>query len=300
MTKRPNFKNVKTGEIVNYLIEEQEKAAQHKAIMFEWHSNSDGCDDCVKYNGQMFSLDNAPTTHPNCRCELVTIINGREITVSVAELSAEKYEDRKNYIPGSLSGEYESKGNPAVIGYDVEGGYSYGKYQIETKKGTMRDYIRYLKQKTQYKKFAVELENVGGYAAAILKTPSFEKKWQELAKNQFFVNSQRDFIVDKKLVHVLRAIKDVKGLNLENRHPVIKDALYSAAVQHGRAALIAKNALGGQDASDMSDEEILIRLYTARANYVYGLNEMEPNLKRNILRNRYPEELNNALNILKK
>ncbi len=300
MTKRPNFKNMKAGEIVNYLIEEQEKAAQHKAIMYKWHSNSDGCDDCVKYNGQMFSLDNAPITHPNCKCQLITKINEHEITVSVAELSAEKYEDRKNHIPGSLSGKYESNGNPAVIGYDVEGGYSYGTYQIETKKGTMKDYISYLKQKSQYKKFATELENAGGYAAAKIKTPNFAAKWKELAKNPEFANSQRDFIVDKKLGRMLRAIKDVRGLNLEYRHPVVKDAFYSAAVQHGGSDIVAKNALGGLDASDMSDEEILSRLYAARANYVYGLPEMDASLKSNILRNRYPEELNDALTVLKK
>ena len=70
---------------------------------------------------------------------------------------------------GSISAEYESNNNPKAVGYDNGGGYSYGKYQIETKYGTMSDYIKYLKTKPEYREYANILSNAGGYGLTYRK-----------------------------------------------------------------------------------------------------------------------------------
>ncbi len=57
---------------------------------------------------------------------------------------------------------------------------------------------------------------------------------------------------------MLAKISDIKGLNLESRHPIIKDVLYSLAVQHGETggANLIYNALP-LDVNYFSDEDII-------------------------------------------
>ncbi len=73
-----------------------EKEAKKRAQLYEWRSEADGCDECTQYDGQMFTLDNAPIMHPNCKCRLVANIDGEQVSVSVGELSKQKYEEQNN------------------------------------------------------------------------------------------------------------------------------------------------------------------------------------------------------------
>ncbi|MBP3345710.1 MAG: hypothetical protein J6L86_01595 [Alphaproteobacteria bacterium] len=204
-----------------------------------------------------------------------------------------------SYKLGSLSSSFESNGNPAAIGYDTAGGYSYGTYQIETKQGTMKDFLKFLSFCDRYRPYAAALQNAGGYTGAVNKTAAFEQTWQNLAQDAGFVQSQHDFIIEQKLRPLLKKIGMIKGLSLEQRHPVLKDVLYSMAVQHGRAALIVKKALG-TDVSSCSDREIINRLYDARIAYVSALTKMAPKERDNIIRKRYPQERDKALDFLPK
>lgn len=202
-----------------------------------------------------------------------------------------------SYKLGTLSASFESNGNPAAIGYDTTGGYSYGTYQIETKNGTMKDFLAFLTSRTAYRNYALQLQQAGGFSGAYNKTLNFAQTWSSLAKDPDFIQAQHDFIVEQKLQPLLQNINHIKGLNLEQRHPVIKDVLYSIAVQHGRAALIVKNALG-TDVSSCSDSEIINRLYKARIAYVSALTKMNTKEKDNIIRKRYPQEWDKALRLL--
>ena len=204
-----------------------------------------------------------------------------------------------SYKLGTLSSSFESNGNPAAIGYDTTGGYSYGTYQIETKQGTMKDFLKFLSSCDRYITYASALQNAGGYTGAVNKTAAFEHAWQTLAREEDFVQAQHDFIIEQKLRPLFKKIGMIKGLNPEERHPVLKDVLYSMAVQHGRAALIVQKALG-TDVSSCSDREIINRLYDARIAYVSALTKMAPKERDNIIRKRYPQERDKALNLLSK
>ena len=70
--------------------------------------------------------------------------------------------EKPKYLIGSLSQEFESNGNPAAIGFDYAGGYSYGLYQIATIPGTMKEYLQYLANSSNpaYQNFAEILNNV--------------------------------------------------------------------------------------------------------------------------------------------
>ena len=103
-----------------------------------------------------------------------------------------------SYKLGSLSSSFESNGDPAAIGYDATGGYSYGTYQIETKNGTMKDFITFLNNSPNNLAYSLRLQNADGLKGAADKTPAFEEAWKELAQDSGFVQAQRDFIIEKK------------------------------------------------------------------------------------------------------
>ena len=92
---------------------------------------------------------------------------------------------------------------------------------------------------------------------------------------------------------------------------MIKDVLYSLSVQHYRASLIVNRALTKlkQTKKDsITDEDIIRELYRQRIEYVASLPESKykgdgkitAEDKRNIITNRYPAELREALRYLNK
>ena len=197
-----------------------------------------------------------------------------------------------SYKLGTLSAEFESKRDPRAIGYDSDGGYSYGSYQISSNKETMRKYLEYMKNNPQYRQYAIELEKYGFHEAAKAGDFSFQDKWVELTKYEGFNESQHNFIVDSHYKPLINKVSNIYGLDLENRHPVIKDILFSMSVQHRKAADIVKRALG-MDASLLTDEEMVNKLYEQRVTYVSG-HSLE-----NSLVNRYCQEKVKALEWLR-
>lgn len=219
---------------------------------------------------------------------------------------------RTKYQAGALSREFESSGNPAAIGIDNAGGPSYGAYQIATIPGTMKEYLNYLKNSKNltYKNYADILNSAGGNEAAQQRTQGFVDAWKNLAQNPEFESSQYNFISDTHLKPVLNKTEYPEILKLEYRHPVIRDALYSMSVQHGKASEIINKALKelkDNYGTEVTDELLLKRLYESRKNYVASLPESQfkgdrkitKTEKDTIINNRYPAELKKALNFLK-
>lgn len=205
----------------------------------------------------------------------------------------------RDYKLGTLSSEFESLGNPSAIGFDKTGGHSYGKYQIETRKGTMKDYLSFMRNNSKYADYFTALDQAGGYDGALNKSNNFEQKWLELAKDDKFNQSQKDFIIEQKLKPLLNKTKTIKGLNLDVRHPAVKDVLYSIAVQHGENG--GKNLLLsalGNDVEKISDEEFIKKLYDERSKVDKYFQKSSPELRKNIY-NRFIKEREKALGYLK-
>ena len=217
-------------------------------------------------------------------------------------------QSRQEYKLGTLSGLYESGHNPAAIGKDNSGGPSYGLYQIATYPGTMNKYLNFIKNNSQYREFSDILEKAGGNKAASQKAPNFVKAWEELSKNDNFNNSQYKFMIDTHLQPLLKSVQDKDLLDIDNRHPVVKDALYSLSVQHGKAAQIVNNTLQKirHNGTSFDDATLLEVLYKTRADYVKSLpasqyprdGKITQNEKDNIVNKRYPNELYEALKYL--
>ena len=202
---------------------------------------------------------------------------------------------------GNLSAKYESNNNPKAVGHDNGGGYSYGKYQIETKHGTMLDYIKYLKSKSEYKKYANILNIAGGYEGAKEKTKNFEDAWNKLSEDANFDKSQYQFLLDKKLKPLINFTKNIKGFDIENRHPIIKEMLYSIATQHGNRGSVEllQNAIG-LDITNMSDEELVNKVYDERSLVDKYFSRVEEDKRKNIKEKRLTRERAAILRLLNK
>jgi len=226
----------------------------------------------------------------------------REIKVADNEYAGTKSdaEVEKEEI-GSISAKYESNNNPKAVGYDNGGGYSYGKYQIETKHGTMLDYIKYLKTKPEYREYANILNNAGGYKGAKERTKTFKNAWDKLSEDENFDKSQYQFLLDKKLKPLINFTNKIKGFNVEKRHPAIKEMLYSLATQHGNkgSADLLRNAIG-MDITNMSDEELVNKVYDERSKVDQYFSRIEKDKRKNIKEKRLPNERATILKLLNK
>jgi len=195
---------------------------------------------------------------------------------------------------GYLSSKYESGGaGPEAIssGKNDPGGVSYGAYQLSYNKKTLQGFL-------------ASDENLWARDFAGLKprTPAFNKKWKEIAAQDpgLFRDAQFSFIYRTKYVAAVDAVKNATGVDLDTMPNSIRAAVFSMAVQHGRAripltnAVLAANASPGIGAPDYN-EKLLHQLYAKRSDYVISVAKVttKPGDKKTLLdlpKSRYPKE----------
>ena len=208
---------------------------------------------------------------------------------AIADFSSIKAADiqfNKNAHLGFISGEFESGGNPGVIAKDNIG-YAYGAWQINSRVGGLRDFIRDIETDKRFAHLA-ELK---------IDSPEFQDEWARVAKAypNAFLEKQHKFIEKTKFKPVLYYARSA-GLNTTNR--AVQEVLWSQAVQHGfdgntKIIDAAVKKVGKSSSAD----EIVRALYEARSNYVNGLSTLDDSLKANII-NRYKHESSKAFGII--
>ena len=208
---------------------------------------------------------------------------------AIADFSSIKAADiqfNKNAHLGFISGEFESGGNPGVIAKDNIG-YAYGAWQINSRVGGLRDFIKDIETDERFEHLA-ELK---------IDSPEFQDEWARVAKNypNVFLEKQHEFIEKTKFKPVLYYARSA-GLNTTNR--AVQEVLWSPAVQHGfegnkKIIDAAVKKVGKSSSAD----EIVRALYEARSNYVNGLSTLDDSLKANII-NRYKQESSKAFGII--
>ena len=216
--------------------------------------------------------------------------SGEDISKNaIADFSSIKAADipfNKNAHLGFISGEFESGGNPGVIAKDNIG-YAYGAWQINSRVGGLRDFIRDIETDERFAHLA-ELK---------IDSPEFQDEWARVAKAypNAFLEKQHEFIKENKFNPVLYYARSA-GLNTTNR--AVQEVLWSQAVQHGfdgnkKIIDAAVKKVGKSSSAD----EIVRALYEARSNYVNGLSTLDDSLKANII-NRYKHESSKAFGII--
>lgn len=129
---------------------------------------------------------------------------------------------------GDLSAQYESNGNPGCIsdGYGDPGGKSYGTYQFSSNAGSLDAFCNWLQY--NYPSYAEQLN------AYPLCSNSFDEAWRDIAANDSdgFSQAQHEYV---KAAYYDPAIQALAGnyFHVENHAEVIKDVIWSRAVQYG-------------------------------------------------------------------
>lgn len=166
-----------------------------------------------------------------------------------------------------MSAKYESKGNhPGSVGHDKKGGYSYGTYQIATRTGTMDDFLRFVKSVDPH--VAEQLHKAGGAAAAKRGDQKFKDAWKKLAQDKptKFAELQHDFIGRTHYVPQASKLKTNFGIDLEKHSLALRNVIWSTAVQHRHHTQdVVREALGGREASKVSDKELIKAIYGERS-----------------------------------
>lgn len=157
---------------------------------------------------------------------------------------------------GKLSSLFESgREGVAAIGYDQMGGTSYGAYQIASNTGSFDEFLKYLdKHAPDYSK---ELRkagdpNSGGKSGAV------PDAWRAIAARDpdGFGALQHGFIEQNLYEPAAKSLGD-QGIDETRLSPVMREVLFSTAVQHGAggAARIVGRAMQGVKLQDLLADE---------------------------------------------
>jgi hypothetical protein len=134
---------------------------------------------------------------------------------------------------GVLSAHFESsEKGPAAIGYDYNGGTSYGTYQISSRAGTMKHFIDYLSE--QAPDIANKLKGAGPANTGTM-TGKMPTAWKKVATQDpvRFSKLQYDFIEKSHYQPAVQLISDRTGLDISKAPRALQEVLWSTAVQHG-------------------------------------------------------------------
>lgn len=201
---------------------------------------------------------------------------------------------------GALSERYESGGRgPGTVssGAGDPGGVSYGLYQLASKVGTVQRFLA-----DEGKPWSRELAGTPG-------TAPFSAAWKAIAAREpdRFAAAQHAFIERSHYRPCVAKVLQATGLDCDNRSQAVRDAVWSCAVQHGRAAEIIARAVAAADAHALRtapayDRRLVQEIYAERTAYLRKLLSTATGgtaqTFRNIISNRYPDELRRALAML--
>jgi hypothetical protein len=198
---------------------------------------------------------------------------------------------------GTLSEQFESRGDPGAIGEDRTGGPSYGSYQIATKTGTMKKFLSFLGQ--QHPGFAAKLNAAGGNNGALNRTAAFEAGWKDLAKDPAFEKAQHGFIQASHYDPFVSKVRRDNNLDVPSRSLALKNVAWSVSVQHGAGNNVFKNALKNKNPAPADDAVIINDVYNERSKVDKYFSSSSDAVKKSV-KKRFAEERADALEMLEK
>jgi hypothetical protein len=202
-------------------------------------------------------------------------------------------------VLGTLSAQFESgRDGISAIGYDKNGGTSYGKYQIASRPGTMGEFISFLENKAP--QWAAKLKAAGPANTGSAKG-AMPDVWRSIARQnpEEFEKVQREFIGATHYEPARNKILAKTGMDIDTLPSAVRETLWSTAVQHGAggAASIFGRALkkiGMDDQTVQFAERLIDTVYDDRKRH-FGSSTKAVQAS---VRNRMNEEKKLALNML--
>jgi len=170
---------------------------------------------------------------------------------------------------GVLSATFESgTEGPGAIGYDRNGGTSYGTYQIASKPGTMRGFIEFLKGREP--KWAASLNAAGATNTGSTKG-RMPDVWRSIASKEpdKFGQLQREFIETTHYEPARDKILARTGVDVDTMPAAAREALWSTAVQHGPAGAAkifgrAIKSIGAGKSERQFAQKLIEKVYEGR------------------------------------
>lgn len=205
---------------------------------------------------------------------------------------SKKFDVSNDASLGQLSEKYEGRASAGTVSSGVgdKGGVSFGKYQFASKTGGLASFMDELKESNPeyYEKLTAD---GGEFYRNKNANSQFQENWKKLAKEDPNFAKVQDEIAKKKWFDpTAKKFQDITEVD-PNSSKALANAIWSAGIQHGGVDKIFK--MSGIE-EGQSQEEMIRRLYGARADYVSGLNIGN---KRGIF-NRYTAEEQDAYAML--
>lgn len=194
------------------------------------------------------------------------------------------------YNPDSKLGDtiarFES-GNDGVhkIGYDRQGGTSYGKWQLSSRQGSYEDWLKLLESKGgQHAEIARQLRAAGPTNTGSRSGQHVEVYKKLAAENaQLFEETQRESLMKHNYNIAMKGIKSDSLRKMIEEDKSLQEMMFSTSVQHGGGG--ARSIFNGVYQEGMSREQLINAVYSKRA----GQFGSSPELSKG-LNNRFREE----------
>jgi hypothetical protein len=186
---------------------------------------------------------------------------------------------------GAVARRYESSAAGSMaIGVDSRGGTSYGKYQIASRVGAMKEFLDMLDKLNP--EAAKRLRAAGPADSG--KNGRFAQEWKKLVGEGALAGAESQFAFEKIYSPALRGLSpDLRKLIEGDRS--LQEMLHSSAVQHGPGgarAIFSKIYRPG-----MSKQDLIKGVYAERRTY---LSKLTPRERAGVL-NRYVQEQSDVL-----
>ncbi len=199
---------------------------------------------------------------------------------------------------GQLSAQFESGSDGvAAVGYDRNGGTSYGKYQVSSRAGSLKDFLDFLD--TEAPDISKRLRasgpgNTGSRRGAMPDT------WRAIANEQpeRFEDLQEAFVRQSHYQPALESISQRIGLDPDKVSNAMREVIWSTSVQHGPsgAARIFEraHAMSGKSTDPAYERNLINNVYNIR---VGQFGSSDSNIQAAVA-NRFKQEKALALNML--
>lgn len=176
-----------------------------------------------------------------------------------------KHLSKQGRLGYALAGfESGGEGNLA-IGYDGNGGTSYGKWQLSSKQGSFQEWIAFMEKSggEQGKKIAAELRAAGVFNTGS-RNGAAPEKYRELVKQHgdFIERSQYAYLSISHYKPALGGVQSESCKAMIAGDSSLQEMIWSTAIQHGPAG--AARILGKAWKDGMSREDFINAVYDAR------------------------------------
>ena len=199
---------------------------------------------------------------------------------------------------GKLSAQFESgRDGIAAVGYDRNGGTSYGKYQVSSRAGSLGDFLDFLD--TEAPELSKRLRSSGPGNTGSRKG-AMPDVWRAIANEQpeRFEGLQEAFVRESHYKPAVEAIAQRTSLDGDNLSTAMREVIWSTAVQHGPtgAARIFSRAddMSGNPNDPGYERKLINNVYKVRAGQ-FGSSTSEVQAA---VQNRFRQERTLALNLL--